>query len=149
MVKWYRNILMEDLLMKTDKDIRTEEVVAAIIKKDHKILCTQRPNDGQYLSLKWEFPGGKIEEGESPEVALKREIKEELDLDVKVNELFFTVDHTYPGIRLIMHAYLCDMNRDTFTLLEHNSFKWMSPSELMTLDWAEADLPIVHEILKK
>lgn len=129
--------------------MKTIEVVAAIIKRDHKILCTQRINDGSYMSLKWEFPGGKIEEGETPKEALKREIKEELSLDIEVKEFFFTVKHTYPNIKLVMHAFLCEMNEDNFTLEEHNSFRWLSPSELMTMDWAEADIPIVKEILKK
>ncbi len=129
--------------------METIEVVAAIIKKDHKILCAQKPNDGSYLSLKWEFPGGKIEENEKPKEALKREIQEELQLDIEVKDLFFTVDHTYPNMRLIMHAFLCEMKNDSVTLLEHKTIRWLSPSELMTLDWAEADLPIVHEILKK
>ncbi|QWB99817.1 (deoxy)nucleoside triphosphate pyrophosphohydrolase [Mycoplasmatota bacterium] len=129
--------------------MKTIEVVAAIIKKDHKFLCAQRPNDGRYLSLKWEFPGGKIEDNETPEDALRREIQEELELNISVKEFYFTVDHTYPDFRLIMHAYLCEMEEETFTLVEHNSIKWVSPSELMNLDWAEADLPIVHKILKK
>ena len=142
MLKYRGSFTQEDKM-------KTIEVVAAIIKRNHKFLCTQRINDGSYMSLKWEFPGGKIEENESPKEALKREIKEELRLDIEVKEFFFTVKHTYPNMRLIMHAFLCEMKQDTFTLEEHNSYRWLSPSELMTLDWAEADIPIVHEILKK
>ena len=129
--------------------MRTVEVVAAIIIKNNKYLCTQRGNNGGYTALKWEFPGGKIEENETPEEALKWEIQEELKSDIKVEEHFCTVDHTYPDIRLIMHVYLCSMEDDDIILVEHNSYKWLSPSNLMGLDWAEADIPIVHKIIKK
>jgi 8-oxo-dGTP diphosphatase len=128
--------------------MKTVEVVAAIIIKDNKILCTQRADDGRFLSLKWEFPGGKIEKGESHQEALKREIQEELNLDIDVNEFYTSVDHIYPFFRLIMHAYLCKMNEEGFSLEEHNNFKWLSTDELDQLNWADADIPIVTKLIK-
>ena len=126
--------------------MKTVEVVAAIIEKDNKILCTQRSIDDPYLSLKWEFPGGKIEEGETHKQALIREIKEELNLDIQVNEHFLTINHKYPHFKLIMHTYLCTMKEDKFTLNEHNHYKWLKPNELHTLDWVEADIEIIEKI---
>ena len=127
--------------------MKTVEVVAAMITKDDKILCTQRADDGRFLALKWEFPGGKIEEGETQQEALKREIQEELKLNIDVHNYFLTVDHTYPDFRIIMHAYICSMNNDSFTLNEHNSFKWLRKGELDSLDWADADKPIVKKLI--
>ena len=128
--------------------MKTVEVVAAIIQKDNKILCTQRADDGRFLSLKWEFPGGKIEKDESHQQALKREIQEELKLDIDVKDYLMTVDHAYPHFRIIMHAYLCKMNHSFFSLEEHNNFKWLEKTELTTLDWAEADIPIVKQLIE-
>ena len=129
--------------------MKTVEVVAAIIIKDDKILCTQRADDGRFLALKWEFPGGKIETGETHQEALKREIQEELKLDIDVNDFFLTVDHTYPSFRIIMHAYLCEMNEDSFSLEEHNNFKWLESHDLLNLDWADADKPIVYKLMNQ
>jgi 8-oxo-dGTP diphosphatase len=126
--------------------MKTVEVVAAIIIKDNKILCTQRSIDDPYLSLKWEFPGGKIEKDESHREALKREIQEELNLNIEVKNLFLTVNHTYPHFHLIMHTYLCTMKGDAFTLNEHNHYKWLDAKALSSLDWVEADIPIVSKI---
>jgi len=124
------------------------EVVAAIIIRDNKILCTQRSIDDPYLSLKWEFPGGKVEKDESHQEALKREIQEELNLNIEVNNLFLTVNHTYPHFHLIMHAYLCAMIDDAFTLNEHHHSEWLKAKELSKLDWVEADIDIVKKIIK-
>lgn len=129
--------------------MKTVEVVAAIIEKDNKILCTQRADDGRFLSLKWEFPGGKVENGETQQEALKREIQEELKLDIDVKDYLMTVDHSYPHFRIIMHAYLCKMNHSGFSLEEHNNFKWLENRELNSLDWAEADIPIVKRLIER
>ena len=122
------------------------EVVAAIIKKNNRILCTQRGDDGRFLALKWEFPGGKIEAGESHQEALKREIFEELKLNIAVNDYLMTVEHQYPFFHLTMHAYYCTTMDDSIVLEEHHQYQWLLPSELTSLDWAEADLPIVNRL---
>jgi len=124
------------------------EVVAAIIMYKDKILCVQRNvNKYAYISKKFEFPGGKIEEGESREQALKREIKEELSMDIGIGDLFLTVDHTYPDFKLTMHSFICTCVSPDLILSEHIDFKWLSKVELKNLDWAGADVPIVQKLI--
>lgn len=125
------------------------EVVAAVIVKDDKILCVQRNiNKYEYISLKFEFPGGKIEAGETKVDALKREIKEELKMNIEIQNEFLTVDHEYPDFKLIMHSFLCTTSDENLTLTEHVAFKWLTKDKLIELDWAAADLPIVQKLLK-
>jgi 8-oxo-dGTP diphosphatase len=123
-------------------------VVAAIIRHGDKILCMQRNTSKyQYLSYKFEFPGGKVEAGESNETALLREIKEELDLEIIVENEFLTVEHEYPDFRLTMHSFLCKSSGIEFKLKEHISFQWLGKTELKSLDWAAADVPIVEKLM--
>jgi len=125
------------------------EVVAAIIYDNDKILCVQRAeNKLAYISKKYEFPGGKIEQGESKEQTIKREIFEELNIDLIVGEQFITVMHTYPDFELTMHTFKCTGDVKNLKLNEHIDYKWLSLSELESLDWAAADVPIVNELLK-
>ncbi len=127
--------------------MKTIEVVAAIIIENDKILCTKRNfSKFDYISYKWEFPGGKIEKGETEEEALKREVIEELDLKIFQLEKFLTVDHTYPDFRLIMHSYKAHCNNEEPHLKEHIDYKWLSKDELDNLDWAKADIPIVDKL---
>ena len=124
------------------------EVVAAIIVNDNKILCVLRgENKYDYISKKFEFPGGKIEDGESKVAALKREIFEELKMDVISADEFITVVHKYPDFNLIMHGYMCTCRDTSLVLSEHIDFKWLNKSELVNLDWAAADIPIVEKLL--
>jgi len=124
------------------------EVVAAIIISENKILCVQRnQNKYDYISLKYEFPGGKIEEGESKEQALKREIMEELNMDIDITKSFLTVYHKYPDFHLTMHSYICSCNETTMILREHVDFKWLTKDKLQTLNWAAADVPIVEKLV--
>ncbi|MCX6312540.1 MAG: (deoxy)nucleoside triphosphate pyrophosphohydrolase [Bacteroidetes bacterium] len=124
------------------------EVVAAIIINDGKILCMQRNiSKYEYVSLKYEFPGGKIEAGESKEQALSREILEEMDLKIDIGKEFLTVEHEYPDFKLTMHSFLCKSSTNEFNLKEHVDFKWLSKSELKNLDWAAADVPIVNKLI--
>src|SRR5665811_1582207 len=123
-------------------------VVAAIIVKDRKILCVQRgPHKFSYISKKYEFPGGKVEKGESNEQALEREILEELKLNIEVERCFLTVEHEYPDFKILMHSYLCKSNgSQALQLTEHIDFKWLSVPNLDSLDWAAADIPIVEKL---
>lgn len=124
------------------------EVVAAIIYFENKILCVQRPqNKLHYISEKFEFPGGKIEAGETKEASLHREIFEELNILIKIESLFLTVIHQYPDFELTMHSFKCIVNTQEITLNEHIDLKWLSIEELETLDWAAADIPIVKKLV--
>lgn len=125
--------------------MKTIEVVAAVIQNSEGLtLAVQRgANSKEYISEKWEFPGGKIEAGESRQEALHRELVEELKIKASIGELVTTVDHTYPDFRLIMHAYHCRILSGELTLTEHLEKKWLKKSELRSLDWAAADVPIV------
>ena len=124
-------------------------VVAAIIRYENKILCMQRNTSKHaYLSYKYEFPGGKVEVGETHEAALKREIKEELELDIVLDKEFITVEHEYPDFKLTMYSWLCTAPGLEFTLKEHVAFQWLPVEELRSLDWAAADIPIVEKLME-
>ncbi|TXI83193.1 MAG: (deoxy)nucleoside triphosphate pyrophosphohydrolase [Crocinitomicaceae bacterium] len=128
--------------------MKTVHVTAAVIVDDNKILCVQRnTNKFEYISKKWEFPGGKVEENEQIENTIKREILEELNLEIGINQFLIQVDHQYPDFRLIMDTFLCHIEGGELQLNEHIDFKWLSKSELNTLDWAGADIPIVNELM--
>ena len=128
--------------------MKTIEVVAAVIFQGGKALCVQRSeNAREYISLKWEFPGGKVELGENREQALKREILEELDVEIGNVKYFMTVEQTYPDFHLVMHAYTCSILKDEPVLKEHVALKWLPAEELDQLNWAAADIPIVEKLM--
>ena len=127
--------------------MKSIEVVAAIIIHERKILCVQRgENKFDYISKKYEFPGGKLEPGESNAEAIKREIKEELLIDIDVIEPFLTNEHTYEDFSITMHSLICHSNRYDITLTEHIDYRWLTVDELDALDWAAADVPIVEKL---
>lgn len=120
------------------------EVSAAIILKDEKIFATQR-GYGEWKDW-WEFPGGKIEPGETPENALKREIQEELSVEINVDEFLCTVEYDYPKFNLTMHCYLCSLTTEALHLNEHEAAKWLSKEELDSVKWLPADESIVEKL---
>lgn len=124
--------------------MRHIEVVAAVILRDNRILATQRG----YGEMKdwWEFPGGKIEAGESTHQALARELREELNAEVEIDDLLRTVDYDYPDFHLTMHCYWCRLVSDTFTLKEHTSARWLGAEELHSVRWLPADVALLDEI---
>jgi 8-oxo-dGTP diphosphatase len=126
-------------------------VSAAIILVNDEVLCFQRgPSKFDYVSHKYEFPGGKMEEGESPEKALIREIKEELNLEISQLDFFQTVEHQYPDFKITMHAFKCITNNfEEIQLNEHLNFKQLAISELSNLDWAAADIPFVEKLISE
>lgn len=124
-------------------------VVAAILMHEDEILCAQRAESKlDYISKKYEFPGGKIEEGETKKEALERELEEELSIKPKINDLYLTVVHQYPDFELTMHTFLCDVKTKQITLNEHISSTWLKRNELLSLDWAAADVPIVNKLVR-
>lgn len=124
------------------------EVVAAIIYFEDKILCVQRPkNKLSYISEKFEFPGGKIEENETKKEALEREIFEELKIPINIKSFFMTVVHNYPDFELTMHSFICEVETKDLILTEHISLEWLNIDELKKLDWAGADIPIVDKLI--
>ena len=120
------------------------EVVAAIVQDGEKIFATQR-GYGEFKDG-WEFPGGKIEPGESKETALARELKEELDMEVEIGELFETVEYDYPSFHLTMHCFKCKLSGSHVTLLEHEAAKWLKAKELDSVKWLPADEEIINEL---
>ena len=120
------------------------EVAAAIIIENGKIFATQ-PGYGDFKGG-WEFPGGKIEQGETPKEACKREIKEELEVDIKVGELFDTVEYDYPNFHLKMYCYLCKISEGNIVLVEHEAAKWLTKENLDSVDWLEADLNLIEKL---
>ena len=122
------------------------EVVAAIIRKDDKIFATQR-GYGEWKDW-WEFPGGKMEAGETPEEALKREICEELSTEISVDEFLCTVEYDYPAFHLTMHCYLCSLLTEALHLNEHEAAKWLTKDELESVKWLPADLVVIKALNK-
>ena len=120
------------------------EVVAAIIVKEKKVFATQR-GYGEFKDG-WEFPGGKIELGESSEEALVREIREELDVDIKVGRLLETVEYNYPRFHLTMHCFICELLSEEIILKEHEDAKWLAEDELDSVDWLPADVSLIDKI---
>lgn len=120
------------------------KVVAAIIIHNDKIFATQR-GYGEFKDG-WEFPGGKIEPGETPEQALVREIKEELDADIEVGRLFDTVEYDYPNFHLSMDCFICSLKSEELTLKEHEAAKWLTVDTLDSVDWLPADKGLVWKL---
>ena len=123
---------------------KTVRVTAAVICRENKIFATQR-GYGDYKDW-WEFPGGKIEPGESPEQALKREILEELATEISVDSKIMTVEYDYPTFHLSMDCFLCSLIRGEPELLEHEAAKWLSRSELDSVPWLPADREVVDTL---
>jgi len=124
--------------------MKTIQVVAAIIQRDNQVLATQRG----YGDLKdgWEFPGGKIESGETEEQALKREIKEELNMQIEVVELFDIVEYDYPKFHLTMQCFLCKAISGEMVLNEHQSARWLDKTNIDSVEWLPADIELIAKL---
>lgn len=124
--------------------MKTVRVVAAVIRKDDKIFATQR-GYGEFKDG-WEFPGGKIEEGETPEQALAREIREELNTEIQVGKLIGTIEYDYPKFHLSMDCFWCEIMQGGLELKEHEAARWLSKEELYSVDWLPADVGVVERV---
>ena len=126
--------------------MKTIRVVAAVIKNENKIFATAR-GYGEFKG-QWEFQGGKIEAGETPQEALVREIKEELETTIQVGDLIDTIEHDYPTFHLSMDCYWCDVVEGELKLLEAESARWLSKEELYDVKWLPADILLIEKIMK-
>ena len=134
----------------TSPSIKHIQVVAGILRKKAEdgstlYLATQR-GYGDYKGM-WEFPGGKVEPGETREQALARELKEELTIDVNVQDFLCTVEQDYPGRHITMHCFFCHITAGEITLLEHDSAKWLKVPELRSVEWLPADVAVVESLM--
>ena len=127
--------------MEAHKNIK---VVAAIICKEDKIFASQR-GYGEWKDW-WEFPGGKIELGETPEEALRREIQEELSTEINVDEFLCTVEYDYPRFHLTMHCYICSLLTEAMHLNEHEAARWLKNDELDNVKWLPADVKVISHL---
>lgn len=124
------------------------KVVAAVIKKENEVLIAQRLK-GDFAGL-WEFPGGKVEKGETNEEALKREIMEEMELPIDVNEYLTTVEYDYPSFHLSMDCYLCELKNEFIQLHDHTAYRWISINDqLADIKWVPADVAVIQAAIKK
>ena len=115
-----------------------------------EILCTKRDaGKYDYISYKWEFPGGKMEQGENEKQTLARELKEELEINVDIFDKYYQVEHDYPDFHLSMAVYTCKMLSNQIKMNVHKDIKWVNPQDLLSLDWAGADLPVAKKIVNE
>ena len=126
--------------------LRHLHVACALIERDGLLLAAQRSSLTS-IPLKWEFPGGKIEAGETPEACLHRELQEELEVTVVIGRALSLHTHHYADFTVTLYPFVCALTTAEIVLREHEEIRWLAPGELLTLDWAEADLPVLHAYL--
>lgn len=123
------------------------EVSCAIIVENKQVLVTQR-SESMPHSLKWEFPGGKLKEGETPELCIRREIREELGLIVEVERLLRCTQHSYDAYTIKLFPFICRIREGSIKLSEHKTFRWIDLDKLEELDWLDADVEVVRMIME-
>ena len=141
---------IKNTIVLVEKNRPSIDVVAAVIVKEGKIFCAKRENSRySYIYGKYEFPGGKVEEGETHEQALKREISEELNINIEILKYLTTVHHHYPDFSIILHAFICEIGHGNIVLNEHKEYKWLLPEQLQSVEWAAADKEIILRLISK
>lgn len=139
------DLYMKHMIKKTETpNVKTIKVAAAIIIHDNKVFATQR-GYGEFKDG-WEFPGGKVEAGETSRQALVREIREELDTEIEVGELFDTVEYDYPAFHLSMDCFLCTVKSGRLVLKEHETAKWLTRETLNSVAWLPADIELIEKL---
>jgi 8-oxo-dGTP diphosphatase len=128
--------------------MKSLRVACAIIEQNGKVLAAQR-SERMSLPLKWEFPGGKINEDESVSECLKREVLEELGIEVMIHEPYPEVTYSYPAFMVTLYPYRCTISAGEIVVHEHKAIAWTMPEELLGLDWADADWPIINTYLER
>lgn len=124
------------------------EVVAAVLRNGGEFLAMQRgPSKLDYVSHKWEFPGGKVEVGESLIAAITRELDEELSITVTEPQFLLTIEHSYPDFEIVMHCFVIDIPTRDMELTEHIASRWLAKDQLWEFDWAAADVPVVEKLI--
>lgn len=126
--------------------LRHLHVACALIEQEGLLLAAQR-SARTSLPLKWEFPGGKIEAGESPEECLHRELREEMEISVVIGVALLPRTHRYPDFTVTLYPFVCQLTTAEIVLREHVAICWIAPAQMLSLDWAEADLPVVADYL--
>ena len=145
MVKEPKNFRKKEAFMDTSR--KTINVVAALIRDGKRVFATAR-GYGNYKGW-WEFPGGKVEPGESPEEALVREIREELDSEISVDEYISTIEHDYPEFHLSMRCYWCSLISGDLVLKEAEDAKWLDVETIDSVKWLPADITLIDEVKKR
>lgn len=131
-------------------NLKHYDVVAGVVMHQGRVLCLRKGvTRFAYTTHHWEFPGGKIEPGETPQQALQRELREELSLEVIVTEHLITVHHNYPDFAITLRAYLCQATHPRLRLTEHDQAAWLTANQLSSLDWCEADRPIAQCVAER
>lgn len=125
-------------------------VAGIIYNEKGEILCTKRDvSKYDYISYKWEFPGGKMEDGENEKQTLSRELREELEIDVEILNKYYQVEHDYPDFHLSMAVYTCKILSNELKMNVHKDIKWVKSQDLLSLDWAGADYPVAKQLVKE
>lgn len=128
--------------------LRHLHVACALIERDGLLLAAQR-SATMTLPLKWEFPGGKIEAGESPEECLHRELREEMEVSVEIGQALSSCTHHYPDFTVTLYPFVCQLTTAEIVLREHAEMRWLAAGDVLRLDWAAADLPVLKDYLEK